>query len=83
MWAKKHGTTSGSDAPFRRGFSFSPDGLSVAKKTLENFAARAIRLYEQEPGEASRLLPAWVVRAAVRQVAGAGLSERPMTMAVP
>ena len=24
----------------------------VAKKTVENFVARAIRLYEQEPGEA-------------------------------
>ncbi len=34
------------------GYHFGPDGLSVAKKTIENFAARAIRLYEQEPGEA-------------------------------
>ena len=24
----------------------------MAKKTIENFVARAIRLYEQEPGEA-------------------------------
>ncbi len=29
-----------------------PDGLCVARKTVENFVARAIRLYEQEPGEA-------------------------------
>ncbi len=43
-------------------------GLSVAKKTVENFVARAIRLYEQEPGEASRLRPAWVACAAVGQV---------------
>ncbi len=34
------------------GYHFGPDGLSVAKKTIENFVARAIRLYEQEPGEA-------------------------------
>ncbi len=34
------------------GYHFRPDGLSVAKKTVENFVARAIRLYEQEPGEA-------------------------------
>ncbi len=34
------------------GDHFGPDGLSVATKTVENFVARAIRLYEQEPGEA-------------------------------
>ena len=34
------------------GYHFGPDGLSVAAKTIENFIARAIRLYEQEPGEA-------------------------------
>ncbi len=34
------------------GYHFGPAGLSVAKKTIENFVARAIRLYEQEPGEA-------------------------------
>ena len=33
------------------GYHFSRTGLTVAKTTLENFAARAIRLYEQEPGE--------------------------------
>ncbi len=33
-------------------YHFGPDGLSVAKKNVENFVARAIRLYEQEPGEA-------------------------------
>ncbi len=31
-------------------YHFGPDGLSVAKQTVENFVARAIRLYEQEPG---------------------------------
>ena len=35
------------------GYPFGPDGLSVAAKTVENFVARAIRLYEQEPGEAN------------------------------
>ncbi len=34
------------------GYHFGPYGLSVAKKTVENFVARAIRLYEQEPREA-------------------------------
>ncbi len=33
------------------GYHFGPDGLSVAEKTIERFVARAIRLYEQEPGE--------------------------------
>ncbi len=33
------------------GYHFRPDRLSVAAKTIENFVARAIRLYEQEPGE--------------------------------
>ena len=35
-----------------RGRHFGPDRLSVAKKTVENFVARVIRRYEQEPGEA-------------------------------
>ncbi len=34
------------------GYHFGPEGLSVAKTTIERFVARAIRLYEQEPGEA-------------------------------
>ncbi len=34
------------------GYQFRPDRLGVAAKTIENFVARAIRLYEQEPGEA-------------------------------
>ncbi len=33
------------------GYHISPEGLSLAKKTVENFIARAIRLYEQEPEE--------------------------------
>ena len=32
-------------------YHFGPAGLSVAEKTIERFVARAIRLYEQEPGE--------------------------------
>ncbi len=31
----------------------STDGLSVVKKTIEQFVERALRLYEQEPGAAS------------------------------
>ncbi len=34
------------------GYHFRPDRLSVAAKTIEIFVARAIPLYEQEPGEA-------------------------------
>ncbi len=34
------------------GYHFGTDGLSVARKTIEQFIARAIRLYEQEPEEA-------------------------------
>ena len=30
------------------GYHFSPQGLGVAMKTVENFVARATRLYEQE-----------------------------------
>ena len=33
------------------GYHFSPAGLSVAQKTVDNFLQRALRLYEQEPGE--------------------------------
>ena len=33
------------------GYHISPEGLSLAKKTIENFISRAIRLYEQEPRE--------------------------------
>ncbi len=35
------------------GYYFGTDGLSVAKKTIEQFIPRAIRLHEQEPGEFS------------------------------
>ncbi len=34
------------------GYHFSPAGLTVAKETAARFVARAIRLYEQEPGKA-------------------------------
>ncbi len=40
----------------------------MARQTVENFVARALRLYGQEPGGGLRLRPDWVVRAAVRQV---------------
>jgi hypothetical protein len=33
------------------GYHFSPEGLSVAKNTIERFIARAVRLYEQEREE--------------------------------
>ena len=33
------------------GYHFGPDGLAIAEKTLNNFVERAIRLYEQGPGE--------------------------------
>ena len=33
------------------GYHFSPRGLTLARQTMVNFLERAIRLYEQEPGE--------------------------------
>ncbi len=33
-------------------YHYGADGLCVARKTVENFIARVIRLYEQEPREA-------------------------------
>lgn len=33
------------------GYHFGPEGLAIAQKTLNNFVKRAIRLYEQGPGE--------------------------------
>ncbi len=60
------------------GYSFYPDGLSVAKKTLEKFVARCRRLYEQcreEPERLSRLGD--YVQRWLRWV-GAGLSMRRM-----
>jgi hypothetical protein len=33
------------------GYHFSPEGLSVAEKTIEKFLARAVRRYEQERDE--------------------------------
>jgi RNA-directed DNA polymerase len=35
------------------GYLFSPERLTVAEKTIENFISRAVRLYEQEQGEPS------------------------------
>ncbi len=34
------------------GYHFGPEGLTLAATTIERFVARAMRLYEQEPGEA-------------------------------
>jgi hypothetical protein len=34
------------------GYHFGPEGFTVAAKTIEQFVAGAIRLYEQQPGEA-------------------------------
>ena len=34
------------------GYHFSPEGLTMTARTIEQFIARAIRHYEQEPGEA-------------------------------
>ncbi len=46
------------------GCHFRPGELSVTTKTIEKFVARAIRLYEQEPGEprASARLESYVRR---------------------
>ncbi len=46
------------------GYHISPEGLSLAKKTVENFISRATRLYEQEPegGLTSHRLGVYVKR---------------------
>ena len=49
------------------GYHFGPEGFTVAAKTIEQFVARAIRLYEQEPGEA---LASAQLRAYVRRWVG-------------
>ena len=33
------------------GTHFGPEGLTLAARTIEQFVERALRLYEQEPGE--------------------------------
>jgi hypothetical protein len=33
------------------GYHFGPEGLTVAAKTIEQVVERALRFYEQEPGE--------------------------------
>ena len=33
------------------GYHFGPNGISLAEKTVANFMTKALRLYEQEPGE--------------------------------
>ena len=42
------------------GYRFGPEGLSVARKTLENFAERALRLYEQEPTRLGEYVRRWL-----------------------
>ena len=33
------------------GYHFGPDGLSLARKLIDNYIQKALRLYEQEPLE--------------------------------
>ena len=33
------------------GYHFGPEGLTAVRETLKLFVSRAIRLYEEEPGE--------------------------------
>ncbi len=72
------------------GYHFRPGQLSVAQKTTEQFVARAIRLYEQEPGEAfassrfGEYLRRWVrwARAAVPESAEMGVCVAPLRTGV-
>ena len=57
------------------GYHFGPEGLSIAQKTLDNFVERAIRLYEQEPGEPCNSPPAWGVRKALGKMGRGGTRE--------
>jgi hypothetical protein len=62
---------------------FCPEGLTLAAKIIKQFAERAIRLYEQEPGEteaSSRFglkQRRWVGRAVVPESAGTVICPRP------
>ena len=53
------------------GYRFGPEGRSVAKKPVENFVARAIRLYGQEPVEACAFARRRPIRAMERRRADA------------
>jgi RNA-directed DNA polymerase len=46
------------------GYYFSPEGLSMAEKTIENSPARTVRLYQREQGKrlSSPLLELYVQR---------------------
>ena len=44
----------------------------MAKKAVEKFLARAVRLYGQEQGESFRLPLAWIVCAAVGEMGKCG-----------
>ncbi len=37
------------------GYHFGPTGLAVARETIRKFVEHALRLYEQEPGDLSRI----------------------------
>jgi hypothetical protein len=41
--------------------SLQPEGPGTGNETMKRFVSRVARLYEQEPGRALRLLPAWGV----------------------
>jgi hypothetical protein len=44
------------------GYHFSPEGLSLAEKTIGNFLSHAVQLYEQEEPSGSPLLGMYVRR---------------------
>ncbi len=58
------------------GYHFSPAGLSVAQQTVDNFVRRAIRLYEQEPGEPLDCSRHWSVRQTLGSMGLLGLCAR-------
>lgn len=57
------------------GYHISPDGLTLAEKTIENFFERAARLYKQKPGEENSSRLELYVRRFVRW-SEVGLSSR-------
>jgi hypothetical protein len=54
------------------GYHFSPEGLSVAAKTIEDFVSRPVRLYEQEQGEPSGSPSSWIVCETVAELGRVG-----------
>lgn len=57
------------------GFQFESKGLSVGEEIIEQFVARAVRIYKKEVWEGYRLPQAWIVCEALTDWGYGGLSQ--------